>query len=338
MTTRTRDLARQAGFDRVGIAPASRLPARALQRYSQWIDSGFSARMGYLHRNQDLREDPSRLVCGARSVICLAVSYAPGGEDPADAPARVARYARGRDYHKVLKKMGRKLMADLSDLVEGFEGRCFTDSAPVMEKSLAVLAGLGWVGHHGCLIVPGLGSYVLLAEIISNLPLVADSPVSGGCGPCRLCIEACPTRALRGEGLLDARKCISYWNKGRDVDVPLPIAENMGGWICGCDQCQEVCPHNQQLEAGCEALLAGGLELPPLAEMLTWSRQEYQEFVSGRGLKVVSYESMMRNLVIASRRSGDASLVTALRELAGRMQELSHWVDWALEALPCRRG
>ncbi len=338
MTLRAKRLARQAGFDRVGIAPASRLPAKTLRDYSRWIESGFSARMGYLSRNQDLREDPGCLVSGARSVICLAVSYAPGKEDSPDAQARVARYARGRDYHKVLKKMGHRLMGDLSKLTGNFEGRCFTDSAPVMEKSLAVLAGLGWIGRHGCLIVPGLGSYVLLAEVISNLPLVADSPVSGGCGSCRLCIEACPTRAFCAEGLLDARKCISYWNKGRETDVPLSVAENMEGWICGCDQCQEVCPHNQQLEPGCEALLAGGVELPALEEMLSWSREEYREFVAGRGLKVVSYESMMRNLVCAARRAGDASLEGRLRELAQRMEKLSPWVDWALEAFPHRRG
>lgn len=338
MTLRAKHLARQAGFDRVGIAPAARLPDQTLRDYSQWIASGFSARMGYLSQNQDLREDPGCLVSGARSVICLAVSYAPGKEDPPDAQARVARYARGRDYHKVLKKMGRRLMGDLSNLVGGFEGRCFTDSAPVMEKSLAVLAGLGWIGRHGCLIVPGLGSYVLLAEIISNLNLVADSPISGGCGACRLCIEACPTRALGGDGRVDARRCISYWNKGREADVPLWVAESMEGWICGCDQCQEVCPHNQQLEAGCEALLAGAVELPPIAEMLSWSREEYRQFVAGRGLKVVSYESMMRNLVCAARRAGDARLEGPLRELARRTEALSAWVDWALEALSEQRG
>jgi epoxyqueuosine reductase len=338
LTDRAKQLALEVGFARVGVAPASSLPPEPKRRLLEWVRGDHCAGMAYLRRNQSLRTDPSLLVPGARSVLCLAVSYAPPRETSHDRPPRIARYARGRDYHKVLKKMGRQLIDALGDLEPGFSGRCFTDSAPVMERSLAVLAGLGWIGRNGCLIVPTLGSFVLLAEVISNLPLIPDSPIYADCGACRRCLESCPTGALMGQGLVAAERCISYWNKGTWKRMPEAIGRNMRGWICGCDACQEVCPHNRDLPAGHEAFLARDEPPVPLDRMLAWSREEYTEFTRGRALGVVSYDQMLLNLICAAGQAADPSLEPPLKKLLRRRPDLSGWIRWAKGRCRERRG
>jgi epoxyqueuosine reductase len=338
LKNRVMHLARRAGFDRAGVAPASALPPDRVGLLESWIQSGRAAGMEYFRRNAELRAAPDRLVPQARSVLCLAVGCAPGPHADEPDGLRVARYARGRDYHKVLKRMCHGLMDRIREVFPDLTGRAFVDSAPVMEKSLAVLAGLGWVGRHGLLIVPSLGSYVLLAEIISNLPLPPDSPRDGQCGPCRRCIEACPTGALLGDGLVDARRCISYWNKGGENPPPREILEGMNGWICGCDSCQEACPHNGAVPAGSPALRGYGPELPPPAELLRFGPEDWDRFTRGRGLRVVSYDQMLCNVIAACVRAGDASCRSALEDLARRRADLAERVQWALDSFAATDG
>jgi epoxyqueuosine reductase len=234
--------------------------------------------------------------------------------------------------------MCHRLMDRIREIFPDLVGRAFVDSAPVMEKSLAVLAGLGWVGRHGLLIVPGLGSYVLLAEIISNLPLPADEPSGAGCGPCRRCVDACPTDALSGDGLLDARRCVSYWNKGGDKPPPREILERMEGWICGCDTCQEACPHNADVPPGSPALRSDGPELPPAADLLRFAPEDWDRFTRGRGLRVVSYDQMLRNVIAACARPDGPSCRAQLGDLARRRPDLAELVGWALERRASRDG
>lgn len=328
---RVLQLAREAGFARAGVAPASALPEDRVDALESWVRSGKAAEMDYFRRNAELRAAPRRLVPEAGSVLCLAVGYAPAPDAGERGQLRVARYARGRDYHKVLKRMCHRLMDRIREIFPDLVGRAFVDSAPVMEKSLAVLAGLGWVGRHGLLIVPGLGSYVLLAEVISNLPLPADQPLDKDCGPCRRCVTTCPTDALSGDGLVDARRCISYWNKGGDKPPPREILENMAGWICGCDTCQEACPHNADVPAGAPDLRCDALGLPPAAELLGFGPDDWDRFTRGRGLRVVSHDQMLRNVIAACARRDGPSCRAQLNDLARRRPDLADLIRWALD-------
>jgi epoxyqueuosine reductase len=225
LTQTIKAMAIDAGFDRVGITTAAlgttsvgAAAAPAAAAFHRWLAMGWHADMAYLAANLDKRLDPTKLIAGAKSVICLAVSHervtdvSPAGPRVADVPsarqaartgartgartASVARFAKGPDYHTVLKKRCIQLMDAIRRIAPDFAGRAFCDSAPVMERTLAAAAGIGWIGRNGCLIVPGMGSYVVLAEIICNLPLASDHPIAPQCRQCRLCLSACPTGAL----------------------------------------------------------------------------------------------------------------------------------------------
>ena len=238
-------LAARAGFDLCGITPACRL-ADNEARFRAWLAAGRHATLGYLERNLDKRFDPSRLVAGARSVVVCAVSYKNRRSEgyPPDCRTRVASYACNRDYHAVIKAMLRTMLDELRRDHPGLEGRAFVDSAPLLEKQLAVEAGLGWIGRQSLLITPQFGSYVLLGELVLTLETDSyDAPFEGArCGRCRNCIESCPTGAIVAPKTIDAGRCIAC----RTIE---PLAETRedadnDGWLFGCDRCQSCCPHN----------------------------------------------------------------------------------------------
>jgi len=318
---RVKELARAAGFLRAGIAPAGPLPAEVLARYRRWLGAGMHARAGYLERDVATRFDPSRLLAGARSVLCLAASYAPPETDAPPTPARpfVARYARGRDYHRALRRRARRLLQTLRAELPGLDGRVLVDAGPIAERSLAVAAGLGWIGRNGCLIVPGIGSYVVLCEIVCTVALSADGPLSaGGCGDCRRCVEACPTGACGGDGLIDGRRCLSQQtieNRGR---IPPALWPRLGLRLFGCDTCQEVCPYNQGVGAGAPELTGAGARraAPSLAKVLSWTRGDWDAATRGSALRRATYEMWLRNAALAAGASGDPSLAPLLERLA----------------------
>lgn len=262
-----------------------------------------------------------------------------GGAVAPDRPF-VAHYARGRDYHKVLKKRCHRLAGAIRDVAPEFEGRCFVDTAPLMERGLARLAGLGWIGRNGCLIVPGLGSYVLLAEIVCNLHLVPDEPTEAGCGDCRLCVEACPTGACSGEVLVDARKCLSYLTVEHRGEIAPPYRAAMGARVFGCDTCQVVCPHNRDLPAGDADLLDGREPLggATLAEMLDWTEPDWDAATRGCATRRAKLEQMLRNVAIAAGNSADITLIEPLRRLRDRHPDLTGSADWALDRLAGKDG
>lgn len=283
---------------------------------------------------------PLRAAARHRSVICLAASYVPPAADETQngyESALVARYARGEDYHRVLRRRCLALIEAIRQIEPTFVGKAFVDSAPVMERSLAAAAGLGWIGCNGCLFVPGAGSFCVLAEIFCNLPLEAEEPMSCRCGDCRACVAACPTGALKEDGLVDARLCISYLtieHRGR-IDPALSGAD--GRALFGCDACQEVCPHN----CGNSDLPPGDTELTGtaplggvgLGEVLTWSEADWRKATAGGGTQRATYDMFLRNAVLAAGNSGDGKLVSALRALqAGNFQQ-DELIRWALERL-----
>lgn len=233
------------GFYACGIARAEEVEAEEYRAVESWVEAGMHGAMSYLERNHDLRRDPRRLVDGTRSIIMVAMNYYPKQIQGEDRP-QFAYYAYGRDYHKVVKKRLDCLLRYIQD-ISGVEvsGRSFADSAPLLERYWAVKAGLGWRGKHGLLIIPGAGSFFVLGALLVSLELEADSPQPNRCGSCSRCIEACPTKALSGAGLMDARRCISYLTIEQEGEIPTPLAELMGSRIYGCDACQQVCPWNR---------------------------------------------------------------------------------------------
>ena len=234
------------GFDLVGIAPAAVIEHEQLLR--EYLDKGYQGHMRYLERNVTQRTDPGKLMPEARSIICTAMNYySPLPEMVAgDIYGKVARFAWGMDYHRVVREKLKLLAAIIRrELGRPVRLRCTVDTAPLAEKAHASRAGLGWIGRNGLLINEQYGSWLVLGEIITDLELEFDEPTAQRCGNCRQCLEACPVGALVKDRVLEARKCISYLTIEQQAEIPAEQAEKMEGWLFGCDICQEVCPFNR---------------------------------------------------------------------------------------------
>jgi epoxyqueuosine reductase len=242
---RLKEFAASIGLDRIGVSSAS--PPDDYERYRSWIANGHAGEMWYLTEGERVRKrgDLSLLLPGARSVIVGALSYKPE-IDRHRTDAKFARYAWGVDYHVALGSRLRRLAGWLEEnLPYPFKTTAYVDTGPVLERSLARRAGIGWIGKNCCLIDRELGSYILLGELITTLDLPPDEPAIDRCGGCTKCVAACPTGALVSPFEMDARKCISYWTiESRAPEIPDEIARHLDGWVAGCDICQEVCPWN----------------------------------------------------------------------------------------------
>lgn len=269
-------MAREIGFDAAGIAPVALL-SEEVRELEHWVSGGKNAGMGYMARNMEVRENPERLVEGARSVIVTLTGYYTAEKYREEVP-RIAMYARGKDYHIVVKERLFALLKRIQQEEKGVAGRCFVDSAPVLEHAWAKRAGLGWQGKNTLLIRRGLGSYCFIGVIVSTLePEEYDRPFTGSfCGTCNRCVEACPTGALV-PGELDARKCISYHTIENKGDYPEEIRKAAGNRIFGCDICQEVCPWNQKLP---EHRIAEFRQNPEVASLTAqdWKTMESRRF------------------------------------------------------------
>lgn len=290
--------ARRLGFEFIGFARAERLD-EAARRLETWLGRSAHGRMAYMENHFDLRVDPTLLVPGAKTLICLTFNYHnPEKQHDPEAP-RISQYAYGQDYHFVVKDKLKSLLDFIRENIGAVDGRCFVDSAPVLEREWAARAGLGWNGRHTLTINPRRGSYFFLAEIICDLPLVYDDPVRDHCGTCRRCIDACPTEAIAPEGyFLDASKCISYLTIELRDEIPAGFRDRMDGWMFGCDVCQDVCPWNRFARPHEEPAFA------PHPELLDMSRRDWQEMteeVFGRvfkksAVKRVKYAGLKRNI------------------------------------------
>jgi len=302
----------ELGFDRVGIARLDRpVPSGALDA---WLADGRHAGMRYLARRPEIRCDPRRLLPGAASLISVALNYhapaPPAIPDPAP-PARVARFAWGRDYHEVLFGALVRLASRLYRMVPGVQTLVAVDTAPILERHWAAAAGLGSIGRNGSLIVPGIGSWVVLGELLCDLPLPTDEPAPLDCGTCRLCLEACPGGALSATGPMDARRCISYWTVEHRGPFPEQGRPRISPWLFGCDLCQEACPHNR-------AALA--TQVPAWAEPPVWSAwrrpqwqrlnaDEFERIFGGTPLARAGFEGIRRNLAALQCEAGPAGPV-----------------------------
>ena len=237
----------ELGFLACGITDPSPVPDG--DRLDQWLAGGYAGVMRYLHRQARKRKDPRLIIGGAKSVVVVLDNYYNGDADPGPAP-RVARYARGEDYHRVTRERLEPLAALLRSHGATI-AHTFADSGPVPERSLALRAGLGWIGKNTMLIRPGAGSFFFIGTVFTDLPLEQDAAVvTDHCGTCTRCLEACPTGALVEPRVLDATRCISYLTIEQKGAIPETLAEGLNGWVFGCDICNEVCPWNQRFAEG----------------------------------------------------------------------------------------
>lgn len=293
----------ELGFDAVGVCSAE---VTAWMRHLEgWLDQGCHGTMAFMEQHRGIRLDPNQYLPGARSVVMVAKGY---GRPEANAPVSagsgvMARYARGRDYHEVIRKRLRPLVNELRKA--GFEARAFVDSAPVMEKAYGWRAGLGGVGKNQLLIHPRLGSYILLGGVMTDAELKADAPGPepySVCGDCNRCVRLCPAQALH-ETFLDATQCLSYWTVEQKTELlPSGIAEVMGSRVFGCDGCQEVCPHNAKREYGDASMFA------PFLGDGGWSFEEWKglgaegfaQRFAGTSVKRTGWERVLRNVEAAA--------------------------------------
>lgn len=341
--------ARALGFARAAVVPLD--PPVPLERYRRWLDAGYAGEMTYLSAPEhlSLREDPRRLLPEAHSLVVVAMAL--DRTDPAPPPGlvpaarlrgKIARYARGEDYHMVLRDRLVALADRLREaLGQAVLARSCVDAAPVLERAWAERAGLGFCGKNTMLIAPGLGSQLLLGELLVSLRLPASSPPpepsARRCGQCRACLDACPTGAFVDSYLLDARRCISYLTIEHRGDLPRELRAAMGTWIFGCDVCQDVCPFNAGRGAAPEPALAPrDLEhaLPDLIALATGPTNQLRRFVKRTALRRVSREQLLRNVAVALGNSGDARAVPALVALLGhRAPQVRAHAAWGLGRL-----
>lgn len=314
----------------------------AEQRLLDWLAKDYHGDMDWMQRHGTKRSRPAELVPGTLSIISVRMDYFP--PDSADAAmllnhperAYISRYALGRDYHKLIRQRLEKFAQQLQAEIGPFGYRVFTDSAPVLEKPIAVKAGQGWMGKHTNILNREAGSWFFLGEIYTDLPLPETGPVTDHCGQCTACIDVCPTQAIIAPYVLDARRCISYLTIEHQGSIPEELRPLMGSRIYGCDDCQLICPWNRFAQTSPEADFAvrNRLDCASLSELFQWTEEEFLRKLEGSAIRRIGYERWLRNMAIALGNM-PASLST-LRLLQTRRAEiiaplvLEH-VDWAID-------
>lgn len=327
------------GFNAVGVSNIDL--SLAEQRLLDWLAQGYHGDMAWMAHHGTKRSRPAELVSGTLSVISVRMDYLP--PDSADAvmvlnhPERayISRYALGRDYHKVIRQRLEKFAQQLQTEIGAFGYRVFTDSAPVLEKPLAVKAGLGWMGKHTNVLSRDAGSWFFLGEIYTDLPLEETGSVSEHCGQCTACIDVCPTQAIVAPYVLDARRCISYLTIEYQGSIPLELRPLMGNRIYGCDDCQLICPWNRFAQTSLEADFAvrNGLDSARLSELFQWSETDFMRKLEGSPIRRIGYERWLRNIAVALGNAPVSVSVMALLQqskTAISSELVREHVDWAI--------
>ena len=337
LAARIRALAQDAGFQRVGITGVELKQDEA--HLLDWLGQQLYGSMEWMARHGALRARPAELLPGTIRVISVGLDY---GKDPDAAWANlreherayVARYALGRDYHKLMRNRLQRLAEVVQAEIGPFGHRAFTDSAPVLERALARNAGLGWIGKHTCLIDRDGGSWFFLGELFVDIPLPVDPPATAHCGSCTRCIDICPTGAITAPYRLDARRCISYLTIEHEGSIDEELRPLMGNRIFGCDDCQLVCPWNKFARRSDEPdfRVRNDLDTASLAELFAWEEEEFLGRSEGSAIRRSGHERWLRNIAIAL---GNAPTTPeVLAALATRRHHPSpvvrEHVEWAL--------
>jgi epoxyqueuosine reductase len=331
-------LARAHGFDAVGIA---HVELDTDERHlMDWLAAGFHGEMHYMQRHGTKRSRPRELAPGTVSCISVRMNYWPAEARSAAAVLEertlgyISRYALGRDYHKLMRHSLARLAEALAARIGPFGYRVCVDSAPVLEKALARDAGLGWIGAHTNLIARDAGSFFFLGEILTDLPLPADTPAAAHCGSCSACIPACPTQAIIAPQQLDARRCISYLTIEHPGSIPEALRPQLGNRIYGCDDCQLVCPWNKFAQAAShpDFKVRHELDAARLTDLFAWTALEFDERMRGSAIYRIGYERWSRNIAVALGNAPRSAEVTAA--LNARREDASELVRehvaWAL--------
>lgn len=302
-TARVKAKARELGFHAVGIAAADADDDGAVQHWQTWLAEGYHADMDWM--NNPKREDVRAILPDARSVIAVALNYYTPHEQPQTRDrGKISRYAWGRDYHRVLHKKLKAFSLWLEASGEGIRAKYYADTGPVQDKVWAQRAGLGWIAKNGNLITRDYGSWVFLGEIITNVSLETDAPHTAHCGTCTRCLEACPTQAIVRPFVVDANRCIAYHTiENRAETLPEDIAENLNGWVAGCDICQEVCPWNQRFAQETDVTEFQPYpdnHAPKLSELAQLSEADWDTRFRASALRRIKPAMWRRNAVAAS--------------------------------------
>jgi epoxyqueuosine reductase len=340
---------REAGFADVRITDVDLRHVEA--GFDAWLAAGYHGEMAYMAAHGTKRSRPDELVPGTVRVISVRMNYLPETQvDDCDDwrtkeqqhsadTAVISIYARGRDYHKVLRTRLQQLAERIQAQVGEFGYRVFTDSAPVMEVALAEKAGLGWKGKHTLLLNREAGSMFFLGEILVDIPLPVDAPISNHCGQCTSCIDVCPTKAIIAPYQVDARRCISYLTIELHGSIPVELRPLIGNRIYGCDDCQLFCPWNKfaQRSGVDDFNVRNGLDSASMVRLFAWSEAEFLRNLEGSPIRRIGHQSWLRNLAVgignaASTMKGDAALVAALNSrLSHPSDVVREHVVWALE-------
>ena len=278
--------AKRLGFLSCGFSKAEFLEEEA-PRLEQWLNKNMHGEMQYMENHFDKRLDPRLLVDGAKSVISLLLNYYPH-ETQSENSYKVSKYAYGQDYHHVIKSKLRQLQEFISEEIGEVNGRAFVDSAPVLDKAWAAKSGLGWMGKHSNLLTQQIGSFYFIAELIVDLELEYNSPVTDHCGSCTACIDACPTEAIVEPYVVDGSKCISYFTIELKNEIPTSVKEKFDDWIFGCDVCQDVCPWNRFSKAHREPLFN------PHPELLAMTKKDWEEITEDVFKKIFKKSAVKR--------------------------------------------
>ena len=339
-------LARAAGFDLVAVADAADFDADRDETLRR-IDAGLMDGLPWFTKGRVERGTrPSELLPGVRSIITVGINYyaaddgdGDGGNDDAAASASasgrgiVARYARGRDYHRVMKRRLRRLTLELSAaLGRDLAARWHVDDGPMLDRAAAARAGLGWFGKNGNILNPEFGSWILLGQLLTDLTLLPDAPLAKSCGQCARCIPACPTDAIVAPYVVDNRRCISYLTIEHRGVIPRPLRAAVGNWVFGCDICQEVCPVNRKAKATGDVNFGRrDLAHPDLVELLTMTEAQFRERFAGTPVMRAKWVGMRRNACIALGNGGDLGAVVPLVVALGDAEPLVRLhAAWAL--------
>ena len=321
LTQQIQSRAHELGFELVGITPAEE--SQTIQRYRQWIASGYAGKMGYLERHLPLKEDTRTLLQEAKSVISLAMNYwtLDTPKDLAEDPGRgqISRYAWGDDYHDVIRERLLLLVEFIKNTAETeLKSRVFVDSGPILEREYAQKAKLGWIGKNTNLINWRSGSWYFLSEVLVSIELESETqPLRGSCGTCTKCIEACPTDAIIEPNLLDSRLCISYLTIELKDSIPKELRPEMGNLIFGCDICQEVCPWNSKATPTTEPAFQPrhGNLAPELLTLIDMTQTEFSKRFKGSPIKRAKRKGFLRNVIVAIGNWRSRAAVPALKKV-----------------------
>ncbi len=336
------DWAKNLGFQDIAITDIDLTAYEP--HFLDWLAKGFNGSMGYLNRNIEKRFDPDQLLDGTCRVITARMDYLQENCEPTEVlldPSRgyVARYALGRDYHKVLRSRLAKLAKKIdSEINPASTYRAFTDSAPILEKPLSEKAGLGWIGKNSLLLNKESGSWFVLGEIFTNLPLpITRKQITNECGQCQACINNCPTGAIIENKQIDARKCISYLTIESKEAIPEDLRPAIGNRIFGCDDCQIYCPWNRPTQTTREPdfMPRHGLQNPDLINLFNWSEETFLQNTEGTALRRINYSQWKRNLAIAigNGARNQASINALTNGLNGAPELAKEHIKWAIEKL-----